>query len=419
MPAAPMVARTLDTRGSLSRASQSLFDQATPAPAPAAPKAGGRGAGRGATGLGKNANTAATAGQSPAEKRNERFKARRTLGPITTLKRVSKCGRVSMIEGGEVQLRMSESDGCRTAGLGGLVTCGSLWACPVCSAKITVRRAMELEKVVAWNADRQGTIALATFTMRHHSGHRLKTLWKGLSTAWRHLTGSRAWKTSRADLGLDGYVRATEATYGENGWHLHIHALMLFDGPVSPERIELLADELYELWSDGLAKSGLTAEREHGVDVRLGKGALDGLGKYLSKITWEVTGARFKKGRRTGRSPFQLLNDGLATGNADDLELWFEWEQASHRQRQLVWSRGLKARAGLEEITDEEIAEENEGGQLVAVLPARTWRQVWVEAEKLLHATETGGAEWAYRWLDLRGLIYEVDHLQQTGPAAA
>ncbi|OLM28013.1 hypothetical protein Ae717Ps2_6863c [Pseudonocardia sp. Ae717_Ps2] len=41
-----------------------------------------------------------------------------------------------------------------TAGFGGLATCGSVWACPVCSAKISARRSKDLEQLINWNADR-------------------------------------------------------------------------------------------------------------------------------------------------------------------------------------------------------------------------------------------------------------------------
>src|SRR5699024_8443309 len=104
-----------------------------------------------------------------------------------------------------------------------------------------------------------------------------------------------------AELGMDGYVRAIECTLGEHGWHLHIHTLMLFDGPVSSDMIQGWSDELYELWAAGLAKSNLEASREYGVDVRQGSGALDGLSKYLSKMTYEAAGGRFKKGQKGGR----------------------------------------------------------------------------------------------------------------------
>jgi hypothetical protein len=360
--------------------------------------------------LGKNAKTAAIAGQDRLEKaraaRSVRMRARRQLSPLTTLRRVARCGRVSVVDGGEVHLRVTEGT-VRQAGLGGLETCGSVWACPVCSAKISARRATELEHLVRWNADRGGSIALLTLTMRHNRGHRLTTLRKALQGAWRHVTASRAWKESRATYGRDGYVRAIEATHGEHGWHLHVHALLIFDGPLSHELASVLADELWDLWRDGLEAQGMTALREHGLDLRVGGDAVDGMGKYLSKLTFEAAGGRWKQARGGSRTPYQVLDEFLAWGNADDWDIWEEWEQGSHGMRQLVWSRGLKDRAQVEDVTDDKIAAEDVGGETIAILPARTWAQVWHHAEDLLTAAEQGGRATAYAWLDARHLPFD------------
>src|SRR5690606_15028448 len=134
---------------------------------------------------------------------------------------------------------------------------------------------------------------------------------------WRHITSHRAWKTTRKALGCDGYVRAIDVTTTDTaGWHLHIHVLLVFDGPVSQELIEPWTDELYTLWSAGLAKSGFTASRERGVDVRGGEGALGGLGKYLNKLTYDTAGAAFKSGNKgkdviRSRTPFEVLDDAI------------------------------------------------------------------------------------------------------------
>jgi hypothetical protein len=301
--------------------------------------------------------------------------------------------------------------GGKGAGYGGLTTCGSVWSCPVCSAKISAKRAQELQKLIQWNAARGGSVALLTLTMRHHNGHRLRQLRAALAKAWRHVVSGRGWKEARAQLGMDGYVRAIEATHSpDNGWHLHIHALLLFDGPVSQEMVDLLADEVWQAWSTGLDRQGFTAIREHAVDVRVGDHALETLGNYINKIVFEAVGARWKKGRKTSRTPFQILAEGLETGLADDFDLWFEWEQASKGMRQLVWSRGLKGRVGVDEKTDEEIADEAEQGETIAILPARTWRHVYPVADQLLDVTETGGPEAAFLWLDARGLPYDIRH---------
>jgi hypothetical protein len=364
--------------------------------------------------LGKNAKTAAAAGQGVGHgsSRSQRYRARSWLSEVrteTSQKRWRDCGRAPVTEGGEVQVRVSETGERRSAGVGGVASCGSVWACPVCSAKIAARRTSEIEQVLAWNAARGGSVALATFTMRHHSGHRLKSLRTALQAAWRHITEHRTWKKTRKQLGCDEYIRAIECTYGENGWHLHIHVVLIFDGPISAEMVEDWTDELYGLWSDGLAMNNMEASREHGVDVRVGQGALDGLGKYLSKLTYESAGGRFKKGRKGGRTPFELLDDAINHGNADDWDAWFEWEAGSKGMRQITPSRKLWERAGLgKQSKDEEITEEDEGGDTLAHIAPSSWKWLYWHVGELLDVIEQQGTEAGLSWLDLHEVTFEL-----------
>jgi hypothetical protein len=111
-----------------------------------------------------------------------------------------------------------------------------------------------------------------------------------------------------------------------------------------------------------------------------------------------------------------VLADGLETGNADDLELWLEWEAASKGRRQLLWSRGLKKRVGIEYLKDEEIAAQKDEGETLLVLPRLSWQQVWPVAVELLDATEQGGIAGAMVWLEGRGILYEIQDTSPRGP---
>ncbi|WP_075334846.1 hypothetical protein [Pseudonocardia sp. Ae717_Ps2] len=116
-----------------------------------------------AAALGNDAKSAATAVRTTRgllgrqdQALRDKYRARRELAAITSLSRVKKCGRVSTNEGGEVSLHHTPGPEGEpgTAGFGGLATCGSVWACPVCSAKISARRSKDLEQLINWNADR-------------------------------------------------------------------------------------------------------------------------------------------------------------------------------------------------------------------------------------------------------------------------
>lgn len=304
---------------------------------------------------------------------------------------------------------VSEDQGRRVAGFQGLSTCGSVWACPVCASKVAARRQREVaEAVTTWHR-RGGRVAMLTLTMRHHAGQSLADLWDGLAVAWARVTSGRAWVREQTEHGsrfartvLTGagagrevvdlrvpFLRAVEVTHGEHGWHVHIHALLFVNGEASDESMALLRAQMFQRWQGALVKAGLPRPSwEHGSHSRLisvGDDAGDALGDYFTKAvygaSWETVGGQGKTARGN-RTPFQVLADVHALGLADDLDLWREWELSSHGRRQLTWSPGLRGVLDLgREASDEEVVEEDTGGELVAVIPPGLWR--WIVREHL------------------------------------
>src|SRR6478672_9784355 len=85
---------------------------------------------------------------------------------------VRKCGGVTVGGSGHVMIRSNAG----VAHYAGLTTCGSIWACPVCSANIRNTRATEIsEATAAW--DRAGnSVYMITFTAPHDMGMKLRPL---------------------------------------------------------------------------------------------------------------------------------------------------------------------------------------------------------------------------------------------------
>lgn len=78
-------------------------------------------------------------------KRARRWSRRAQLRKITSIGRVRRCGYCNP-EAGPTLAVTENGDGTRTAGYGGLATCGSVWVCPQCAAKIVPGRADELSR---------------------------------------------------------------------------------------------------------------------------------------------------------------------------------------------------------------------------------------------------------------------------------
>jgi Replication protein len=329
---------------------------------------------------------------------------------VTGLSRLRDCGAKTVNGLGGPILRITGSGEDRIAGYAGLVTCGSVWACPVCAGKIAARRAEELSQVMRTVLGSGGSASLITLTMRHHAGHQLKDLWQALSAAWHGVISGAQWTQDQELGGLLGWVRVVEATHGRNGWHLHVHVLVCWQRSVSLRLAQEIGYRMWQRWTKVLERRGFTSWKHRGgVDVRMATLRSNNLARYFTKLAWEVTYSHMKEARG-GRSPFKILIDGLRTGDADDLDLWLEWEQGSFGRRQLTWSLGehdLRKLAGLGvEQSDEEVAEEDLQGEDVIALPHPTWKVLLAQelTTDLLDAAEVGGIDAACAFLAIRDL---------------
>lgn len=321
-----------------------------------------------------------------SEQRSARLTARDRLKSLTGLKRVADCGNA---RGAFVQLRATDGVG----GFAGLSTCGSAWACPVCSAKIAAGRQAELAAAMEVWGRRGGTFALITLTVGHTRSDALAELWDDLQRAYRSLGMTYAAKVLRQVVAHT--VRATEVTRGElNGWHVHYHVLAF----VKPGADVASAAEGYvREWQAAVKRSGRKATRAAQDWTAVDPDDAADVGPYIAKGGYktgggaaEVTRADWKRSKG-GRTQWDLLDGALALADgevSDRLErcgftpadgaLWAEFEVASKGRRQLVWSKGAKEDLSVDEVTDEELAEEELGSvqDTIGVISAGDWQAV-------------------------------------------
>ncbi|WP_033314680.1 hypothetical protein, partial [Streptomyces iakyrus] len=125
-------------------------------------------------------------------------------------------------------------------------------------------------------------------------------------------------------------------------------------------------------------------------------------------------------------APFELLEYFRQTGDMAVVPIWQEYEKGTHRRRAITWSRGLRAQLlGDEaELSDEEVAAEEVGGETWAVLPAeslRAIRRVPGLQARILDAAENGGFIELVNLLTAYHLAYEVgpDAPKNPVPAAS
>ena len=289
--------------------------------------------------------------------RLRRFQLQAAAVAAVGSKRLRECLRVRVAEAvGLVYSPSADSSHYR-----GLSTCASVWACPVCAAKISERRRVELGQAIkTWREKMGGVVWLVTLTFSHQRQDSIFKMNRALSAAMRRFQGGEAAKKDRERFDIWGQVRALEVTHGQNGWHPHVHQLVFLEGEDTPERREELRERLFKRWHRACELSGLGLPNErHGVRVD----GHDQAGEYITKwgLESELTKHVVKDGRGSSRTPMGILADFLEGGDLEDAALFSTYASAMKGSRQLVWSRGLRDLLGLgEEQTDEELAAADE-----------------------------------------------------------
>lgn len=255
----------------------------------------------------------------------------------------------------------------------GVVTCGSVWHCPVCAAKVTEARRIELQAALVWHQQNGGEAYLMTLTHPHTFDMRLADQLEKQADARQRFKNCRTFKRVMAKYGRLGSVCSLETTYGVNGHHPHTHDLIFAQpGLMNDARAiaELRAEWIRILIKVGLGDSDkLNDMHAHAFDLAGGNFAAEYIAKFGREPFWseahELTKSHAKIGQRTlnGKThftPFQLLQWYL--NEKDDEEraklagAFIEYAEAFQGKRMLSWSPGLKEKLHVEELTDEEIA---------------------------------------------------------------
>lgn len=410
-------------------------------------------AGRAAAGGGLDTygvNPSALTKRGSVEAYRERLRLRGFLWLVTSDKAVAACGRCRQRrKGSDEPQPVVVKVGPQGVGLSGLQRCAKVWVCPVCSVAVWGERSMEIGLAAAGHVQAGGRVLFVTLTTRHHVGDSLAGLVGFLRAGWIAFLDSRGGQAMRASLGVIGHVRVMEVNYGDNGWHPHYHLALFVRGDVTQELAESVVGDGFDRWSRAVVRAGGKVPLSQAQDVRLfGSQDADELGKYLTKtllqsarmrghedaargdsgtraeaigqaLGKELTQAQRKRARKFyGTLPARaLLLAACDDGDADALDLWREYERATHRVRGISWSRDLRKLYGLGvERSEQEIVDDDRGGVPVMVLTNRGLARLigWPELlADMAQAYRDGDYDGLRKCMDTNGIGYEeIDHGQ-------
>jgi hypothetical protein len=319
------------------------------------------------------------------------------------------CGVVRCAPDGHVRIKVAEGAGYAE----GVVHCGSVHGCPVCAAVIRTRRSEIWSGSAGRWIDGGGWVYMVTLTFPHDMGDDLGEMWDLVSEGTGYLTSNRAWARLRTALGCRprpgkiyvgapdgevtvsrwercdiGYRRVIECTWGcENSWHPHCHMLVYVRNTEATARLDpsrrlfLITEHFRTAWPAWVTRRGFRLPSdEYGVKVeecRSGGAAAEYLVKTQDGhgVGMELARGDLKKGRKDSLTPFEIA-DRAGDGEERFLKLWWTWERASKGRKMTAESQGLAVMLGEVEVTDQELADEDAGGDEVAAVTGPAWAQV-------------------------------------------
>lgn len=293
-----------------------------------------------------------------------------------------------------------------------LTSCGSVWSCPVCAERIQEVRRQEIHKSVEWAQENGLQPVMVTLTTPHYEHQTCDELLKGLSKAHKNLVSGKRWVNFKKKIGFEGMIRSLETLYGDSGWHSHFHILWFVSADAD---LDDITRYVLDRWESACDKQGLIprgkrrAFRKHSVKVQLAHNSGDYLAKQDSEkylVKWGVDKEIAKglaKGSRTGSlHPFELAAAWAEHGIARAGELFMEYIAAFKGKAQIFWSRGLKDKSGVNDVSDQEASEkESEEAEKVLSMENHAWGIVKTKnmRSQLLDFVETLGVRVVEDWL--------------------
>lgn len=288
----------------------------------------------------------------------------------------------------------------------GLVACGSVWTCPVCSVKIQERRREEISLAVDWAYRVGHQPAMVTLTFPHLAFHKISDLLEKQALAFKYLRSGARFSRFKKVFGFRWLIRSLELMHGKNGWHPHTHELWFVkqDPPGQENSVAAAMQvEILRMWESACKKARLlTGEndinhfRTYAVDVKGNCSNSEYLAKQDDSRHWGVDreiAKGTKKASAKGVHPFGLL-DQVHNGDLRARRLFLAYALAIKGKAQIYWSPGFKRRVGIGQKTDEQLAEEQrEEADVLGRIEHSDWKNI-LRAEQraqVLTAAENGG----------------------------
>ena len=312
----------------------------------------------------------ATVFKTSQQIRGERWALKSVVNELLPNSRTAKCSRWRRKDS-SIEIMISKEHG--KAFYSGLQHCGSIWNCPNCAAKISERRREELKQAITVAESFGWRPMLLTLTFPHGLGDDVNEITDKMIKAWDKCGGTRAGRAVKEAIGLEGTIRAIEPTYGENGFHPHLHIILFVSSNMTTQSVQA---GYSPLWQQACVKVGLPMPSDaHGCRVDGNTRAAE----YVSKwgLESELVKGHTKRAKK-GMTPWDMLRAYLYDDDKQAGDLFKVYAAAFKNRRQLVWSKGLKKKLLIVDLSDEELAAREEAPSTpLSKITVEQWRGIY------------------------------------------
>lgn len=287
-----------------------------------------------------------------------------------------------------------------------LAHCGSSMVCPVCGPIIMARRQKEIEQILVAMTLAGYKWLMLTLTARHDFSTLIGDFIPAFTAAKDRMFEHSRFKQLARLIGKVHHIVATEITLdnlespeivcGEkspSGWHYHLHFIIFYDSSddAALDEFEHGADVklksgrikhkkgIKDLWLYCLEKHGLSGMYDVAADVtkmdvnKTDVENIDAATRYMCKdMAFEASGSANKQGRKASRMGIRDLQILVAYGQdrlsperyAHYCKMWVDYVRAIKGKSPVYCTPGLKAFCGLTDLTDDEIVNQGEPGDV-------------------------------------------------------
>jgi len=272
---------------------------------------------------------------------------------------------------------------------GGLLQCGSVWSCPICSAKISALKCEQITQgfknwqEIGRKDGKKYSQVMVSFTIPHYANQSIYDLRTDFMKSRRAMKGQQdllrnptffPWKKICEEFGICGVLSGIETTWGYNGWHPHSHDILFLDRKLTKDELLEIQTRLVTAWIYACKRSKVkmslnqeTAMYSRSIRVSNAPTAEEYISKFgaidyekhkdILTPGWgaaqELTKSHIKKSRGEGGfTPWDFLR--LIDQYPNDREIYLkfgrlfrEYVRAFNAKQQLFWSKGFKAKLNL------------------------------------------------------------------------